>query len=56
VKLTIAKNRWYLAGIAKLYKKFGLIQKDRLYNLCRAVWKWFDDKNCIKGASINERF
>ena len=42
--LTIAKNRCYLAGVTELYKDSGLITEDGLYNPCKAIWKYSEDK------------
>ena len=42
--LTIAKNRAYLAGVTDLYKGSGLIADDGSYNLCKAIWKYYDNK------------
>jgi restriction system protein len=43
-KLTIAKNRAYLAGVTDLYKASGLIADDGSYNPCKSIWKYSDDK------------
>lgn len=43
-KLTVAKNRGYLAGVTDLYKESGLIAEDGSYNPCKAIWKLSDDK------------
>ena len=43
-KLTVAKDRRYLAGVTDLYKKSGLIAEDGSYNPCKAIWKLLDDK------------
>lgn len=43
-ELTLAKNRGYLAGVTDLYKGSGLIAEDGSYNLCKAIWKFSEDK------------
>lgn len=37
-KLTINRNRKYLAGITEIYKKFNIIAKDGTYNPSNTIW------------------
>ena len=39
-KLTINKRRDYFAGVTEIFKKYGMIDEDGVYNPKKSTWYW----------------